>query len=424
MAHAAGRDATVGAAVAADDGSAGVALARRGRSDPGPARRVAVGGPPRPVGVRRGQPVRRRRWRRHGPASWPPRVIGRWRHTHDVQRRGGEDPRARPDRDSRSPPRRCGRRSSTGTASSSTTSLPTATPPTRASSRWSIAVTGASGLVGSALTRVAHHRRAPGHPAGAGVRQGRRRAAVEPASARRRPARRRRRRGAPGRASIAGRFTDGAPDGDPRTAASSRPAGSPKCGAPRTDGPRTFVSASAIGFYGFDRGDAQLTEDSSRGDGFLADVVADWEAATTPAVDAGCGWCWCGPGSCRPPRVARCDLLRPLFTAGLGGRLAAAGSGCPGSASTICSTSTTARCTTTGSADRSTRSVPNRSATSTTPARWPVCCTGRRYCPVPSLGPAAAAGRAGRPRTRRGEPAGGAVEAVVGGPPFPSSGCR
>lgn len=51
-------------------------------------------------------------------------------------------------------------------------------------------------------------------------------------------------------------------------------------------GPSTFVSASAIGIYG-DRGDEILTEDSEPGEGFLAEVVRDWEAAAQPARDAG-----------------------------------------------------------------------------------------------------------------------------------------
>ena len=51
--------------------------------------------------------------------------------------------------------------------------------------------------------------------------------------------------------------------------------------AAHTDSVRTFVTASAIGFYGADRGDVVLTEDSERGDGFLADVVSDWAVSYT-----------------------------------------------------------------------------------------------------------------------------------------------
>src|ERR1700756_1505129 len=43
--------------------------------------------------------------------------------------------------------------------------------------------------------------------------------------------------------------------------------------------PRTFICASAIGYYG-DRGDEVLTEDSAPGAGFLPDVCREWEAAT------------------------------------------------------------------------------------------------------------------------------------------------
>lgn len=50
--------------------------------------------------------------------------------------------------------------------------------------------------------------------------------------------------------------------------------------------PRVLVSGSAIGYYG-DRGDEILTEESSAGDGFLVDVVKDWEAEAAPAAQAG-----------------------------------------------------------------------------------------------------------------------------------------
>jgi uncharacterized protein len=47
-----------------------------------------------------------------------------------------------------------------------------------------------------------------------------------------------------------------------------------------------LVSGSAVGFYG-DRGDEELTEASPPGADFLSDVVLAWEAAAQPAVDAG-----------------------------------------------------------------------------------------------------------------------------------------
>lgn len=50
--------------------------------------------------------------------------------------------------------------------------------------------------------------------------------------------------------------------------------------------PRVFVSASAVGFYG-KRGDEAVDEESSPGDGFLADVCKAWETAADPAREAG-----------------------------------------------------------------------------------------------------------------------------------------
>ncbi len=50
--------------------------------------------------------------------------------------------------------------------------------------------------------------------------------------------------------------------------------------------PKVLVSASAIGFYG-DRGDEVLSEDATRGEGFLAEVCADWELATDQALRSG-----------------------------------------------------------------------------------------------------------------------------------------
>lgn len=50
--------------------------------------------------------------------------------------------------------------------------------------------------------------------------------------------------------------------------------------------PAVFVSSGAIGIYG-SRGDELLTEDSGVGEGFLAEVVDEWEKAAQPARDAG-----------------------------------------------------------------------------------------------------------------------------------------
>ena len=87
------------------------------------------------------------------------------------------------------------------------------------------------------------------------------------------------------------------------------------------DGPAVMVTASAIGYYGPRRADEPLTEDSPRGDGFLADVVADWEAATAPAADAGVRVVAVRTGIVQSPRGGSLRLLWPLAEAGAAGRL-------------------------------------------------------------------------------------------------------
>jgi uncharacterized protein len=54
----------------------------------------------------------------------------------------------------------------------------------------------------------------------------------------------------------------------------------------RSGEPRIFISAAGINYYG-SRGDELLTEESSSGNGFLAEVSRQWEAATAPASEAG-----------------------------------------------------------------------------------------------------------------------------------------
>jgi len=50
--------------------------------------------------------------------------------------------------------------------------------------------------------------------------------------------------------------------------------------------PAVLASGSAVGYYGY-RSDQIVTEDGPKGTGFLADVVAEWERAAAPAADAG-----------------------------------------------------------------------------------------------------------------------------------------
>jgi uncharacterized protein (TIGR01777 family) len=64
-----------------------------------------------------------------------------------------------------------------------------------------------------------------------------------------------------------------------------------------------------------------LTETSHQGGGFLAQLVADWEAATAPAAAAGLRVVQVRTGLVQSPRGGALRLFRPLYAAGLGGRL-------------------------------------------------------------------------------------------------------
>jgi len=86
-------------------------------------------------------------------------------------------------------------------------------------------------------------------------------------------------------------------------------------------GVETFISASAVGYYGPDRGDEVLSEDSERGDGFLADLVADWESAAQPAAEAGLRTAIVRTGIVQSPRGGMLKIFYPLYLAGLGGRM-------------------------------------------------------------------------------------------------------
>ena len=88
--------------------------------------------------------------------------------------------------------------------------------------------------------------------------------------------------------------------------------------------PRTLVQASGVGFYGARRPGEVLTEESGRGEGFLADVVAAWEGAAARAADAGVRTVFLRTGIVLSEGGGALQPMVPLFSVGLGGRLTAA----------------------------------------------------------------------------------------------------
>ena len=82
--------------------------------------------------------------------------------------------------------------------------------------------------------------------------------------------------------------------------------------------PTLLLAASAIGYYG-DRGDEELTEQSGPGEDFLAQVSRDWEAATTPAKQAGIRVVNMRFGVVLTPRMGALAMMLPAFRLGLGG---------------------------------------------------------------------------------------------------------
>lgn len=84
--------------------------------------------------------------------------------------------------------------------------------------------------------------------------------------------------------------------------------------------PDVFISTSAVGYYG-DGGITVLTEDSPRGDGFLADVCQAWEDAAAPAREAGVRVVHPRLGSVLAGEGGMLPQLKRLFGFGIGGRL-------------------------------------------------------------------------------------------------------
>ncbi|HEX4907556.1 MAG TPA: TIGR01777 family oxidoreductase, partial [Actinomycetes bacterium] len=86
------------------------------------------------------------------------------------------------------------------------------------------------------------------------------------------------------------------------------------------EGPRLLVCASGVHYYG-DRGDAVLTEADGGGPGFLAGVVRQWEAAADPARAAGLRVVHLRTGLVQDVGGAGLPKQVLMFRFGLGGRL-------------------------------------------------------------------------------------------------------
>ena len=185
-----------------------------------------------------------------------------------------------------------------------------------------IAVTGASGLIGSALVPAL---RADGHEVVRLVR----RAPSAPDEVRWDPA-----GGTVDRAGLsgvqAGIHLAGAGVGEHRWTDSYKRV----IRDSRVDGTRTFAAAlaaldplpsvllsgSAIGYYG-DTGDRAVDESAPAGSDFLARVCVDWEASTAAAEAAGIRVVHLRTGLVMSPQGGALQRMLPLFRLGVGGKL-------------------------------------------------------------------------------------------------------
>ncbi len=82
--------------------------------------------------------------------------------------------------------------------------------------------------------------------------------------------------------------------------------------------PRVFISASATGFYGH-RKDEVLTEESDGGRGFLAELAREWERATRPAQQAGVRTVLLRTGIVLSGHGGALQAMIPSFRMGMGG---------------------------------------------------------------------------------------------------------
>jgi uncharacterized protein len=84
--------------------------------------------------------------------------------------------------------------------------------------------------------------------------------------------------------------------------------------------PRVLLSASAVGYYG-DTGSRTVTEQEPAGQDFLAQLCAQWEAATAPAEAAGVRVVRLRTGLVLDREAMLVQILGRVFRLGLGGRM-------------------------------------------------------------------------------------------------------
>lgn len=84
--------------------------------------------------------------------------------------------------------------------------------------------------------------------------------------------------------------------------------------------PKSFLCASAIGFYG-DRGSEQLDENAAAGSGFLSETVVAWEQVAAKANALNIRTVFCRFGVVLSPKGGALKQMLPIFKLGLGGKI-------------------------------------------------------------------------------------------------------
>jgi uncharacterized protein (TIGR01777 family) len=85
-------------------------------------------------------------------------------------------------------------------------------------------------------------------------------------------------------------------------------------------GPKVFISASAIGYYG-EGGESELIESSPNGSDFLAKVCKEWESVVKTAEEIGMRWVCMRTGIVLGAEGGMLKKLIPIFKWGVGGAL-------------------------------------------------------------------------------------------------------